>query len=385
MRILFIAPDPIENSRITGTTLIVQNLFANLCSHHEITIKCYSELIEAPASFSQLLSPLRTLSLILKIISPRSYKPIYSISNQDLVQASSEFDNIVIFREDLLFLVLQLALLRRTNILFYAIDYFPLLYSSLSTTTGSLGFIYYRLEQIKSLFWNKLLSRFAITTVYVSSVDTASALSDTKNPKILTITNGISVEPASRKIHKPSNAYNILFSGDMRYKPNLQAFSFITSDIAPILACLDKPLIVYIVGRGLIPSTYSCLDSPYVTIVITGSVPSITDYFLLADLYLSPLFSGSGIKNKILSALYLKVPVLSTSLSFDGITNACGNIHYSQCNAKSPIAWSFAIKELLLHPEQRRLYSENGCGLISEQYTWGKASHDLDRALSVRS
>src|SRR6185369_12878801 len=54
-------------------------------------------------------------------------------------------------------------------------------------------------------------------------------------------------------------------------------------------------------------------------VVIEGSVPDIRPYFRRADIYVAPLRLGRGVQNKILEAMAMRVPVVSSPLAVAGL------------------------------------------------------------------
>lgn len=52
---------------------------------------------------------------------------------------------------------------------------------------------------------------------------------------------------------------------------------------------------------------------------IIGFVDNLVEFYSNADIFICPLFQGSGIKNKVLEAMYLGVPVIGTKEAFSGI------------------------------------------------------------------
>ena len=54
-------------------------------------------------------------------------------------------------------------------------------------------------------------------------------------------------------------------------------------------------------------------------IVVSGHVPEVTPFLERATVFVCPLRIGAGLKNKVLEALAMGIPVVATPLSVDGI------------------------------------------------------------------
>ena len=112
-----------------------------------------------------------------------------------------------------------------------------------------------------------------------------------------------------RAVNKTSKKIdNILFIGNARHEPNLQAMEIIEQKIAPRLK--DKHFII--VGSGM--SAHGSGNVEYMGFVSEKEKFAIIDE---ADLCIAPLLKGSGIKIKMLDYFMLR-PVLATSLAFEG-------------------------------------------------------------------
>jgi len=118
----------------------------------------------------------------------------------------------------------------------------------------------------------------------------------------------------------------ILFNGSLKYGPNLFALDRILHDINPALMQSGLAYKIVVCGSGL-PESYGALKAwQDKNIVFAGFVDDIDPYFKAADLFLSPIVGGGGIKTKIVEALGLGNTVLTTGNAAIGLNiPACGN------------------------------------------------------------
>ena len=86
---------------------------------------------------------------------------------------------------------------------------------------------------------------------------------------------------------------------------------------------------------------------------------------------------GAGIKNKVLEALAMQIPVIATALSLDGIGARDGE---HVLVAETDAALADGIVRLLQDAALRVKLSENGRVLIQETYRWGHVA-DMVEAL----
>jgi len=382
MNILFISPIHIDEASLNGTSLVIINLYNELSSRHDIKIIPLTSL-QSPLSNTRQYRLFKLLAnLLSSIIFPKSYASTTSITFNSLSSIIHKYDKIVVFREDMMVLLFRLALNNTKKLVFYPIDFFPRLYQSLARSSSPIHRIYYLSQTLKSLLSYKLLTAFRIPTIFVSSTDAQDAIKVLNADRTYTIPNGLSIDPKASDISPlPRHTYNILFSGDLRYKPNLQAYQFIRDHIFPCLSSFDAEITICIAGRGIEPKVTYNKANHMIKLVTTGDVPSLTDYYLAADLYLSPLFSGSGIKNKILSAFYFGLPILATKESLEGVNSAQNRLNYLECNSRSASDWCVAIQTLMTSPTLASSLSEHGRVLLDKSYLWSQSASHLEEIL----
>jgi len=95
-----------------------------------------------------------------------------------------------------------------------------------------------------------------------------------------------------------------------------------------------------------------------------------------------PLRYGAGIKNKILSAMAMGKPVVTTSVGLEGIEARAGT---DVLQADSPQQFADALASVLTTDDLARRLSENGHRLVREKYSWTAMADSLGRALSAVS
>lgn len=112
-----------------------------------------------------------------------------------------------------------------------------------------------------------------------------------------------------------SQVQQLLFVGSPTHAPNLDAACWLLTDIWPALRQQHPDLHLTLVNLDH-PQVRACV-SPNVE--ITGRIPDLVPMYRQADLVLVPLRAGSGTRLKILEAFALGVPVISTSIGYEGL------------------------------------------------------------------
>ena len=111
-------------------------------------------------------------------------------------------------------------------------------------------------------------------------------------------------------------AYRLGFIGSLDWQPNLEGIDWFLTNVWARLKNDDRDIEFHIAGRNM-PYSIKNLDYPDVTVY--GEVDSAVAFMNSMDLILVPLFSGSGVRVKILEAMALGKIVLSTPKGYEGI------------------------------------------------------------------
>ena len=116
-----------------------------------------------------------------------------------------------------------------------------------------------------------------------------------------------------------SERSGILFLGNFRHTPNIDAFEFLCRDILPLIdpALLAlHPLVV--VGNG-VDDTIREIAAGLANVRVVGWVPSIQTYLEHASISVIPLLYGAGTKTKLIQSLMSGTPAVSTTIGIEGL------------------------------------------------------------------
>jgi len=176
------------------------------------------------------------------------------------------------------------------------------------------------------------------------------------------IPNGIDVEyfQLQNVAREPAR---LLFTGNYEYAPNVDAALRLAYDVLPEVRKVIPFVRLWLVGNAPPPELQALASD---TITVTGRVPDVRPYLAQATAFVSPLRLGAGIKNKILEALAMGLPVVATPLSVDGI----GVQHGDSALIVDEHHMANEVIRLLQDADLKRKLSESGHVLIEERYRW---------------
>jgi O-antigen biosynthesis protein len=179
----------------------------------------------------------------------------------------------------------------------------------------------------------------------------------------------ISVKPglAERK--------SVIFLGAFKHTPNVDAALYLVREIMPKVWQEDPSAQVEVVGSNP-PEEIQKLESE--TVRVRGYVPDLGPAFSEARLSVAPLRFGAGVKGKVLESMAHGVPAVGTSIAAEGIALRHGENFLRADRAEDLAA---QILRLMRDGALWRRLSENGLGLIREEYSRSAARHRIQALL----
>ena len=149
----------------------------------------------------------------------------------------------------------------------------------------------------------------------------------------------------------------------MDWEPNVDAVEYFCREIWPAVLAEFPSARFEIVGRN--PSArVQRLASD--TVVVTGTVPSVSDHLRDATVVVVPLRIGGGTRLKIFEAMAMGKAMVSTSIGAEGLDVQHGRDLMLADNAQS---FATGILYLLRDPALRRRY-EDAAAKLAAQYDW---------------
>ena len=160
-----------------------------------------------------------------------------------------------------------------------------------------------------------------------------------------------------------SNA--IVFLGKMDYFPNEDAAEYFAKEVFPDIRKQCSRASFIIVGMNPTEKIQALEERPGVQ--VTGFVEEPLEYLNAANVVVAPIRFGAGVQNKILEAMALSKPVVTTSLGREGI-DATDSVALK--TADDPSAFASATVDLLTNKQQRNEMGEQARACIEKNYTW---------------
>ncbi len=175
---------------------------------------------------------------------------------------------------------------------------------------------------------------------------------------------------------KAEEENSIVFLGNYLHYPNVDAVLYFHTEIWPRLKAALPGVKFYVVGKSP-PPEIARLESDK-SIVVTGTVDDVTLYLRRGKVFICPVRLGGGFRGKILEAMALGRPVVSTRLGADGIPASDGQNIILADSAEDFVK---AIADLMNKPDLYQRIQINARKLMEDRYAWDKGVARLEAVL----
>ncbi|AJF06491.1 glycosyltransferase [Geoalkalibacter subterraneus] len=169
---------------------------------------------------------------------------------------------------------------------------------------------------------------------------------------------------------------HLVFTGAMDYHANVDAVTWFCRDILPIIRESGIDVEFYIVGGRPTPAVKALEQVPGVT--VTGFVDDIRTWYAQADVCVLPMRLGRGVQNKVLEAMAMQRPVVTTTKAAEGVS-AKDLQHLLVADSPEDIARS--VIELCKNPNARTQLGEAGRTFVTENFDWKRNMEKLEELL----
>ncbi|HSR29851.1 MAG TPA: glycosyltransferase [Anaerolineae bacterium] len=180
----------------------------------------------------------------------------------------------------------------------------------------------------------------------------------------LVVPNGVDLKAFVPSDQIESGEPTLLYIGSMNYYPNIDAVRFFFAKMYEPLRHEVPGVQVQIVGHEPPSQIRELSHLPGVD--VTGSVPDVRPYYKKATVFIVPLRLGGGTRLKIVEAMAMDLPVVSTTVGAEGL-----EIHPGENILIADDATSFTESVLrLLHDTSLRKRLAEGGRRLARNYDW---------------
>jgi len=224
---------------------------------------------------------------------------------------------------------------------------------------------------LQTLYREIEMCRRVDKVITVTDVDRDFLSGYLPDDQLAVINTGVDVDYFEFAEPAESDPDAVVFVGAFRHQPNVDGILWFCREIFPTILKKRPATQLYIVGSSP-PEQIRRLESD--SIVVTGFVQDIRDYYRRARVVVVPLRTGVGIRGKILEGWSAGRPMVATSVACLGIEAVHGENIMVADDPREFADWTLA---LLRNPRFCNRLALAGRRLAESRYDWSAVSLQL--------
>lgn len=167
----------------------------------------------------------------------------------------------------------------------------------------------------------------------------------------------------------------ILFTGNMSYAPNIDALHYFIEEIWPKILS-EFPEATFVIAGQKPGNWIQSLASDKIT--VTGFVEDLAREYAMAHVVISPLRIGAGTQNKVLEALAMDIPVVTTNVGYEGLGLPANT---GALLSHDSLEFTDNVLKLLSDINFRNETGKLGGALIRSKFSWEAIAFKLETYL----
>jgi sugar transferase (PEP-CTERM/EpsH1 system associated) len=220
----------------------------------------------------------------------------------------------------------------------------------------------------------EIFDRFDHKTI-ITAVD-RDLIPHPRREEIVVVPNGVEFDKFAYQGEKKE--YDLIFSGNMGYAPNVDAAEYLVREILPPLRMKFPNLRVVLCGATPAPRVQA-LRSEHV--IVTGWVDSMAEWYAKSRIFIAPMRMGTGLQNKLLEAMSMHLPCITSPLAARPLVEA--EQHQSVISCSETKDYVVAVTQLLTEENAYNQLADSGYNYVRQFYDWKNAVRILDNLMEA--
>ena len=171
---------------------------------------------------------------------------------------------------------------------------------------------------------------------------------------------------------------SMVFTGVMDYLPNVDAVCWLCDEILPSVQAQIPAASLTICGSRPSAAVRRLAKRPGVR--VTGWVADTRPYLDEAELFAAPLRLARGIQNKLLEAMAMGLPCVTSTIAWNATAIPCGE---GILATDDPKEFAAHIVRLLRDGEYRAMMAQRARGAVEADYRWDMQMARLDQVIAA--
>jgi len=374
-------PYPLEK----GDKLRAYHLISRLARKHEVYLFCLSDTATDPAHIAHLQQFCRHIEVVriprwrilLKLFTVLfSRLPVQVVyfyhkhAQQRIDRAIAEFQPDHVLCQ----LVRTTEYVRHRYSLPKTLDYMDTLSKGMERRTETAPFYLrpiFRMETRRLIRYENLMFDLFDHAVIISAQD-RDYIYHPQRERMAVVPNG--VDTAHFAPQRIAPHYDLLFTGNMNYPPNIDSVLYLVQKVLPIVRRHRPGTSLLISGVDPSPAVRDLARTDQ-RIEVSGWVRDIRSSYAAARIFVAPMQIGTGLQNKLLEAMAMRMPCITSTLANNAVGAEPG---VAILIGNTPEDYAAHIIRLLDDPTERERLAENGLRFVHANFDWDRAADALD-------
>jgi glycosyltransferase involved in cell wall biosynthesis len=168
---------------------------------------------------------------------------------------------------------------------------------------------------------------------------------------------------------------DVVFTGNMGYPPNVNAAEFLVKEIMPLVQIRYPDVTVALAGATPHPKLLALRSD---RVIVTGWVDDMREYYARSKIFIAPMRIGTGLQNKLLEAMAMRLPCITSDLANQALQAEPGK---QILTGSSAMELATDVICLLSDPELAGRIAEQGHRFVRGKYDWQAATAQLERIM----
>ncbi|GAB1404099.1 glycosyltransferase [Lentimicrobium sp.] len=171
---------------------------------------------------------------------------------------------------------------------------------------------------------------------------------------------------------KQAVTHDLVFTGNMGYPPNVNCAEYLVKQVLPLLHLSYPDLTLMLAGATPHPRVKALAGKH---VMVTGWVDDIRECYAGARIFLAPMQIGTGLQNKLLEAMSMQLPCITSSLCNAALKAVPGK---DILIGDTPGEVAAQVRRLLEVEVFLKSIAKSGFDFVHRNYSWqGATSHLL--------
>ncbi len=206
--------------------------------------------------------------------------------------------------------------------------------------------------------------------IAMSDVDRQKLLAVQPDLDVAVVPNGVDTAYFAPVGERRADSVKLMFLGGSQHSPNVDAVRYFCDEIYGTVRRVAPEVYLEVVGAF----DDRLIHDDTGSVKYTGYVDDVRPFLLDSAMLIVPLRVGGGTRLKILEAMAMGVPVVSTSVGCEGID---AEPQRDIVVADEPDEFARAILNVLNTPALRESLAKNGRDVVERKYGWRQIARRL--------